>query len=69
MKLSEIVKDVKLEELKGGETEITGISYDSRAVKPGDLFVAIKGFEFDGHKYIHAAIEARKSPMPTLPMR
>ena len=61
MKLSEIVKDVKLEELKGGETEITGISYDSRAVKPGDLFVAIKGFEFDGHKYIPAAIEAGAS--------
>lgn len=61
MKLSEIVKDVKLVELKGGDTEISGISYDSRTVHPGDLFVAVKGFEFDGHKYIPAAIEAGAS--------
>ncbi len=39
------------------DTEITGISYDSRATKPGDLFVAIKGFETDGHKYIAKAME------------
>ena len=27
----------------GGETEIGGISYDSRSVRPGDLFVAVAG--------------------------
>lgn len=58
MKLSEIVKDIKTVELKGGDTEIGGISYDSRSVKRGDVFVAVKGFAFDGHKYIPAAIEA-----------
>lgn len=58
MKLSEMVKDIKLTELKGGDTEVSGISYDSRTVKPGDVFVAVKGFEFDGHKYISAAVNA-----------
>ena len=35
---------------------ITGISIDSRAVKPGDLFVALKGGSVDGHEYIQMAI-------------
>lgn len=58
MKLCEIVKNIGPIEMKGGETEISGISYDSRTVKPGDLFVAVKGFEFDGHRYIPAAVKA-----------
>ena len=37
-------------------TEISGISYDSRKTEPGNLFVAISGFETDGHKYIPAAL-------------
>ena len=37
--------------------EITGIAYDSRAVKPGNLFVAICGYDTDGHKYIPMALE------------
>ena len=37
------------------ELLITGISYDSRTVKPGHLFVAIKGQKTDGHKYIEEA--------------
>ena len=36
-------------------TEVSGISYDSRKTEPGDLFVAISGFETDGHKYIPSA--------------
>jgi len=36
---------------------ITGISIDSRAVKPGHLFVAMKGGSADGHDYIPTAIE------------
>ncbi|OPY57713.1 MAG: UDP-N-acetylmuramoyl-L-alanyl-D-glutamate--2,6-diaminopimelate ligase [Pelotomaculum sp. PtaU1.Bin035] len=37
--------------------EIQGITYDSRQVKPGFLFVSIKGFKSDGHDYIGQAIE------------
>ena len=36
---------------------ITDISIDSRAVKPGHLFVALKGSNLDGHDYIPKAIE------------
>jgi UDP-N-acetylmuramoyl-L-alanyl-D-glutamate--2,6-diaminopimelate ligase len=36
---------------------ITGISIDSRAVKPGHLFVALKGGSADGHDFIPKAIE------------
>ena len=33
-------------------SEIRGISYDSRTVRPGDLFVAISGMQVDGHNYV-----------------
>lgn len=36
---------------------ITGIQYDSRKVALGNLFVAIKGFQSDGHQYIRQALE------------
>jgi len=40
------------------DIQITGISIDSRAVKPGHLFVAMKGGSVDGHDYIQKAIES-----------
>ncbi len=58
MKLKEILKNVDITEVKADlEREIGGICYDSRQVKPGDLFVAVKGFEADGHRFIPAAIQ------------
>ena len=37
--------------------EIAAVRYDSRKVEPGDLFVAMRGFATDGHKYIPQAME------------
>ena len=38
------------------ELEVSRIQYDSRKVKPGDLFVAIYGTEYDGNKFIQDAV-------------
>lgn len=35
----------------------TGYSIDSRTIRPGDLFIALKGENFDGHDYVAAALE------------
>lgn len=40
-----------------GSWSATGVSIDSRTVKPGDLFIAITGDNTDGHKYVKNAIE------------
>jgi UDP-N-acetylmuramoyl-tripeptide--D-alanyl-D-alanine ligase len=40
-----------------GKWEATGVSIDSRTVKPGDLFIGIKGENSDGHKYVADAIQ------------
>lgn len=39
-------------------TEVTGFAVDSRAVKPGDLFCAVRGANADGHDFAEAAIKA-----------
>ncbi|PYO09667.1 MAG: hypothetical protein DMD30_05320, partial [Gemmatimonadetes bacterium] len=35
--------------------EVTGISDDSRKVAPGDLFIAVRGSNSDGHDFLDAA--------------
>lgn len=58
MKLEEIVKGITVNEIIGDITkEISGINMDSRIVEPGDVFVAVKGTQTDGHAYISKAIE------------
>ena len=42
--------------LLAGETEVTGLQYDSRKVQRGDALIAMKGGTTDGNKYINAAI-------------
>ena len=41
----------------GSEQYITGIKHDSREVGAGEMFVAVKGQNQDGHKYIPQVIE------------
>lgn len=41
-----------------GNWVVTGVAKDSRELKPGDLFVALKGPKVDGHDYVIAALEA-----------
>ena len=58
MKLKDLLQGLEILELQADlELEIAGVSYDSRLVRPGDLFVAISGFAADGHKYIPMALE------------
>ena len=58
MRLLEVLQGILAKEFQGEDVEITGISYDSREVKPGDLFVCIKGFKSDGHRYLDKAVQA-----------
>lgn len=45
-------------EVRGStEIKVTGISYDSRSVVPGDMFFAIPGFATDGRQYVSEAIQ------------
>ena len=36
--------------------QITGVAYDSRLVQPGDVFVAVAGFQADGHDFAEGAL-------------
>jgi UDP-N-acetylmuramoyl-L-alanyl-D-glutamate--2,6-diaminopimelate ligase len=42
--------------VSGGNPEITGVEYDSRRVRPGNVFVAMRGGTTDGSRYIDAAV-------------
>jgi len=56
MTLKDILKKLKFTG-KIDEREISGITHDSRKVKAGTLFVAIKGQSSDGYEFIPSAIE------------
>ena len=58
MKLKELLSEVRVLECTAAlETEIRDISFDSRTTQPGDLFVAVCGYESDGHRFIGMATE------------
>ena len=58
MKLNELLKNIKPVQVIGDEqADITGVNIDSRKIKSGHLFVAIKGTQVDGHQFIPKALE------------
>lgn len=57
MQLKTLLQGIDVLELHANAAlELTGVQYDSRRVKPGELFVAISGFQTDGHTYIPKAV-------------
>ena len=57
MKLGQIIKSSGASILVGSEgTEIVSICCDSRKVKEGSAFIAVKGYNGDGHDYIEEAL-------------
>ncbi len=58
MRLNELLKYVKPVCIIGDEDkDITGVNIDSRKIEKGHLFVAMKGTQTDGHKFIPKALE------------
>ena len=58
MKLKELLKNITVLAVKGSDdVEVTGVNIDSRRIKDGHLFVAMKGTQVDGHKFIPKAVE------------
>ena len=57
--LSELLQTIKPVSITGStDKEITGVNIDSRRIENGHLFVAMKGTQVDGHRFITKAIES-----------
>ncbi len=59
-------------QLTGADSAFSGVASDSRTLEPGELFVALKGPNFDGHRFVAAAasrgaagavVEAQQPPL------
>lgn len=56
--LHELLAELEVFELSGNAAvAVKGLACDSRRVQPGDLFVALRGFRVDGHRFVDQAIE------------
>ncbi len=78
MRLSVLLEGIEgLRFVGGADPEVGGIAYHSARVRPGDLFVAVRGFRTDGHLYLREALErgavglvveeGRRIPVPVSP--
>ena len=62
MKLSDILYKVSIRSIVGStDIEVKDVQIDSRKVKKGSLFIAVKGSAADGHHFIDKATEAGAS--------
>ena len=46
-----------MQDTNDSEMEFSGVSIDSRTIKKGNLFIPIKGKNYDGHSYISEALD------------
>ncbi|MGM0662965.1 MAG: UDP-N-acetylmuramoyl-L-alanyl-D-glutamate--2,6-diaminopimelate ligase [Thermodesulfobacteriota bacterium] len=59
MKLGRLIEDLEGVELLRGDADcrILGLAYDSRLVRPGFMFVAVRGHAQDGHAFLSDAVD------------
>jgi UDP-N-acetylmuramoyl-L-alanyl-D-glutamate--2,6-diaminopimelate ligase len=57
-RLTEAVEGARVVGNSASETLLSGMTYDSRSVEKGDLFIGVPGEKFDGSDFIPAAVEA-----------
>jgi UDP-N-acetylmuramoyl-tripeptide--D-alanyl-D-alanine ligase len=57
IRLNELVTATRGRLVNGREMKVTGVSVDTRTLKPGDLYVAIRGKRLDGHQFCEQAVE------------
>lgn len=59
MRLEQLIENLKYEELINfKDIDITGISYNSKTTKSGDIFACLVGEHSDGHDYFKSAVES-----------
>lgn len=59
MELRKLIKNIKPVAIKGDDgVDITGVNINSRLIEKGHLFVAMKGTQVDGHRFIANAVES-----------
>lgn len=62
MRLSELIAPLLLKQVIGdADVTIEHITEDSRQVRAGSMFVAMRGYTVDGHRFVHRAVEAGAS--------
>ncbi len=65
--LDEVIKATGGRILCGKQIEFGGLSIDSRTIKNGELFVALKGARFDGHDFVFDALKEGAGAIVNLP--
>lgn len=58
MHIEDVLREVSYARRAGASADVSGVEYDSRLVRPGSLFVAMRGESTDGNRYIEKAIAA-----------
>lgn len=56
MRVAEIIAGMAVRRSSEADPEVSGIAFDSRQVRPGDLFVALTGQRFDGRAFVPDAL-------------
>lgn len=56
MQWNKVLREITVLASTAGHADITGVAYDSRKVKRGDLFVAMRGGSVDGNRFVDSAI-------------